>query len=122
MTIVRPATYAALAVLGAMTGVAGGLIQDGLFPGGLLLALAGSAALFYGGTLLTGTRLGAVVPVAVWLVTVLLLSSARPEGDFIFANGIGPYVYLLGGAMAGVMCATLPHVRPPGPAGARIGG
>jgi hypothetical protein len=120
MTVVRLLTYAALAVFGAMTAVAGGLLQDALFPGGLLLALAGSAALFYGGTLLTGTRLGAVVPAAVWLIGVLLLSSARPEGDFLFANGIGPYVYLLAGAMAGVICATLPHVRPPGQDGARF--
>jgi hypothetical protein len=122
MTAVRLASYAALAVLGTATGVAGGLIQDALFPGGLLLAVAGSAALFYGGTLLTGTRLGAVVPAVIWLVTVMLLSSARPEGDFLFANGIGPYAYLLGGAMAGVICATLTQVRPPRPDGARIGG
>jgi hypothetical protein len=119
---VRIVAYVVLAVLGVTVGVAGGLLQDAWFPGGLLLALAGSAALFYGGTLLTGTRLGAAVPAAVWLLTVMLLSSARPEGDFLFANGIGPYVYLLGGAMAGVICATLPQVRPPGPGSARIGG
>lgn len=104
--------YLALAVLGAAVGVAGGLLQDAWFPGGLLLALVGSAALFYGGTLLTGTRLGAVVPAGVWLVTVILLSFARPEGDFLFTNSIEPYVYLLGGSMAGVMCATLPQRAP----------
>lgn len=118
----KAVSYVVLAVLGAVVAVAGGLLHDALFPGGLLLSLAGSAALFYGGTLLTGTRLGALVPAAVWLATVLLLSSARPEGDFLFANGIAPYVYLLGGAMAGVMCATLPQVRSAGPASARIDG
>lgn len=121
MTVVRLVSYVVLAVLGMMTGVAGSLLQGALFPGGLLLALVGGAAVFYGGTLLTGTRLGAVVPAAGWLVTVVLLSSARPEGDFLFTNGIGPYAYLLGGAMAGVMCVTLPQMRPPGPGAARIG-
>ncbi|MDX2853169.1 MULTISPECIES: DUF6113 family protein [Streptomycetaceae] len=109
----RRAAYPVLAILGALVGVAGSLVQAAWFPGGLLLALAGSAALFHGGARLTGTRLGAVVPAAVWLITVMLLSSARPEGDFLFANGISPYVYLLGGAMAGVMSATLVQPRPP---------
>lgn len=116
----RAVSYVVLAVLGAAVAVAGGLLHDAWFPGGLLLSLAGGAALFYGGTLLTGTRLGALVPAGVWLVTVILLSSARPEGDFLFASGPAPYLYLLGGAMAGVMCATVPHVRSPGPRGTRI--
>lgn len=114
--------YAALAVLGAMVAVAGALLQDAWFPGGLLLALAAAGGLFYGGTQLTGSRLGAIVPAAVWLVTVILLSSPRPEGDFLFASGIAPYVYLLGGSMAGVMCATLPPASSSGHGGARIGG
>lgn len=110
----RRAVYPVLAVLGVLVAVAGSLVQAAWFPGGLLLALAGSVALFYGGARLTGTRLGAVVPAAVWLITVMLLSSARPEGDFLFANGISPYVYLLGGAMAGVMSATLVQPRSDG--------
>lgn len=122
VTFLSLLTYAALAVLGVVVAVAGSLVHDAWFPGGLLLALAGSAALFYGGTQLTGTRMGAVVPAVVWLVTVMLLSSARPEGDFLFANGIAPYVYLLVGAMSGVMCATLTPRRPSGPGSARIGG
>lgn len=113
------AAYPLLAVLGVAVGIAGALVQDAWFPGGLLLALAGSAALFWGGTRLTGDRVGAVVPAGLWLVTVLLLSSARPEGDFLFANGLAPYAYLLGGSMAGVMCATL---AAPGFAGDRTTG
>jgi hypothetical protein len=104
---VRYAAYALLAVLGVAVGIAGALVQDAWFPGGLLLALAGSAGLFWGGAKLTRNRVGAALPAGLWLATVLFLSSARPEGDFLFANGIAPYVYLLGGSMAGVMCATL---------------
>lgn len=38
------AVLAGLLVLGALVGVAGSLVQGGLFPGGLLLALLGAAA------------------------------------------------------------------------------
>jgi hypothetical protein len=119
---VKATSYAVLAVLGVLVGIAGGLVQDAWFPGGLLLALAASAALFYGGARLIGRPLGAVVPAAVWVVTVMLLSSPRPEGDFLFASGIGPYIYLLGGSMAGVMSATLPQLASTGGSEARIGG
>jgi hypothetical protein len=110
----RIACYVGLAVLALVVAVAGALIQAAWLPGGLLLALAGCVALFYGGTKLTGTRIGTVVPAAVWLISVVLLSTSRPEGDFLFAAGVGPYVYLLGGAMSAVICATLPQLPPAG--------
>lgn len=118
----RVVSYVALGVLAAPVGGAGALLQDAWFPGGLLLALAGVAGLFYGGVKLTGTRLGVVVPGAVWLVTVMMLSSARPEGDFLFAAGIGPYLYLLGGALSGVVCSLLPLLPSSGANAARLGG
>jgi hypothetical protein len=108
----RVACYVGLAVLGAVVALAGALLQGAWLPGGVLLALAGCVALFLGGTRLTGTRLGTVVPAAVWLLCVILLSTSRPEGDFLFAAGVGPYVYLLGGAFAAVICATLPQPLP----------
>ncbi|MBM9507743.1 hypothetical protein ITX44_24990 [Streptomyces sp. KK5PA1] len=110
----RLAAYAVLAVLAVVVAVAGALVQAGWFPGGLLLALAGCLALFYGGVKATGTRLGAVVPAGVWVVCVMLLSTSRPEGDFLFAAGVGPYIYLLGGAMGAVICATAPQLPPSG--------
>ncbi|WP_328915875.1 MULTISPECIES: DUF6113 family protein [unclassified Streptomyces] len=106
----RLLVYVLLAVLAVLVACAGALVQAGWFPGGLLLALAGCVALFYGGAKATGTRLGAVVPGVVWVIGVILLSSARPEGDFLFAAGVGPYIYLLGGAMSAVICATLPQL------------
>lgn len=106
----RVVAYLVLGLLAVVVAVAGALIQEGWFPGGLLLALAGCLALFYGGTLVTRTRLGAVVPAAVWLLCVILLSTSRPEGDFLFAAGVGPYIYLLGGAMGAVICATVPQL------------
>lgn len=121
-TVPRIVSYVVLGALAPLVGAAGALVQDGWFPGGLLLALAAVAGLFYGGVELTGTRLGVVVPGAVWLITVMLLSSSRPEGDFLFAAGIGPYIYLLGGAIAGVVCAILPQLPSSGVNDARLGG
>jgi hypothetical protein len=111
----RIAGYLGLAVLAVVVSVAGALVQAAWEPGGLLLALAGCVAVFYGGGKLTGTRLGTVVPAAVWLVCVILLSGARAEGDFLLAAGIGPYIYLLGGALGAVICATLPQLPSSGP-------
>ncbi len=118
---VRGAGYLLLAVFGVAVAAAGALVQNGWAPGGLLLALAGSAALFYGGGTLTRHRLGAAVPTVFWFVTVVYLTVSRPEGDFLFAAGIGPYIYLLGGMAAGVICATLPRYGSTTAPGARLG-
>jgi Family of unknown function (DUF6113) len=98
--------YIVLAVLGCLVASAGALVEESWFPGGLVLALLGAAGLFCGGRTLMKSRLGAVVPLVAWFLTVMYLSIPRPEGDFLFAAAIGPYVFLLGGLVAGVICAT----------------
>ncbi|WP_055492392.1 DUF6113 family protein [Streptomyces sp. TP-A0356] len=117
----RIAAYLGLFVLGAVVGVAGALVQSGWFPGGLLLALAGAAGLFLGGAQATGARAGAIAPAAGWMVAVVLLTSSRPEGDFLFGAGLGSYLFLLGGMGIAVICATLAQGRQPGGSGARLG-
>ncbi|MFG2450533.1 DUF6113 family protein [Streptomyces sp. M41(2017)] len=117
----RIAAYAGLFLLGAVVGAAGALVQPGWFPLGLLLALAGAAGLFLGGSRATGTRAGAVAPAAGWVLSVVLLTASRPEGDFLFGAGIGSYLFLLGGMAVAVMCATLGRGRQPGGSGARLG-
>lgn len=114
----RPArlgVYLLLAVLGVLTAAAGALVQSGWFPGGLLLALAGAVGLFWGGGKLCRTRVGAAAPGAGWVVTAFVLTSPRPEGDFVFGAGVGSYVFLLGGVLAAVMCATIALPAPPVP-------
>lgn len=117
----RLAACAGLFVLGALAGVAGALVQGGFFPAGLLLGLLGAAGVFYGGACAIGTRAGAVAPAAGWLVAVVLLTSTRPEGDFVFAAGLGSYGFLLGGMAVAVMCATLARPSQPGGSAARLG-
>ncbi|RST14705.1 hypothetical protein E2C00_27825 [Streptomyces sp. WAC05374] len=106
----RAAAYAGLAVLGAVVGLAGTLVQGAWFPGGLLLALAACVGLFYGGLRTTGTQLGVVAPGVGWLVAVVVASMGRPEGDQVFWGGVAELVYVLGGMAAAVMCATLPRL------------
>ncbi|MFE3635850.1 DUF6113 family protein [Streptomyces cellostaticus] len=101
------AAYAGLLVLGAVVGLAGALVQGAWFPGGLLLALAGAAGLFLGGAYALRGRGGAVAPVTGWIVAVILLTTSRPEGDFLFSAGLGSYLFLFGGMAVAVICATL---------------
>lgn len=117
----RIAAYLGLLVLGAVVGTAGALVQGGWFPGGLILALVASAGLFYGGLTATGTSFGVGAPAAGWLIAVILLSLGRPEGDGVFAAGLGPVVYLLGGAVVAVMCATMSRSPQPASQSGRLG-
>lgn len=116
----RLAAYVGLLLLGAVTGIAGALVQAGWFPGGLLLALAGAAGLFVGGARAADSRAGAVAPAAGWMIAVVLLTSGRPEGDFMFGAGGGSYLFLLGGMALAVICATIGIGRQPIGGGARL--
>ncbi|MEU9121419.1 DUF6113 family protein [Streptomyces sp. NPDC048506] len=119
----RIATYVLLLIAGVLVAFGGTLVQAAWFPGGLVLALGGVAGLFYGGARATGTTAGALVPGASWLVTVfLLLSDVRPEGDFLFGPGVGSYLFLLGGILVAVICATAAQVRTAGARYGRVGG
>ncbi|AUG79511.1 hypothetical protein CFP65_4789 [Kitasatospora sp. MMS16-BH015] len=104
----RIALYTLFFLLGAAASLAGCFVQSLWTPGGLLLALAGTWAVFYGGLRATGTKLGAGAPLAGWFAVLLVLMSPRPEGDFVLAAGLTSYGYLFLGAVGGVICATLP--------------
>ncbi|MGW3289059.1 DUF6113 family protein [Streptomyces sp. NPDC001002] len=117
----RALLYLGLFVLGAVVGGAGALVQSGWFPGGLLLALVGEAGLCLGGGWAIGGRGGAIAPAAGWMISVILLTASRPEGDFLFAAGGGSYLFLLGGMAVAVICATLGQGRQPGARDVRLG-
>ncbi|MFD7071281.1 DUF6113 family protein [Streptomyces sp. NPDC059913] len=117
----RIAAYAGLAVLGALVGIAGTLVQAAWFPGGLLLALLGAAGLFLGGRLVFGTQLGALAPAAGWLISIFVLLGGRPEGDYVFGDELGLGLFLLGGMAVAVICATMSRVPRPGAGSVRSG-
>jgi hypothetical protein len=117
----RIAAYVSLAVLGALVGIAGSLVQGAWFPGGLVLALLAAVGLFYGSLRATGTQLGVVAPAVGWLAAIVVLSIGRPEGDGAFSAGIGPLVYMLGGMAVAVMCATMSRPAQPGGGPGRLG-
>ncbi|MBD0419274.1 hypothetical protein H0H10_08820 [Streptomyces sp. TRM S81-3] len=117
----RAVLYVGLFVLGAVIGAAGALVQPAWFPGGLLLALAAEAGLCVGAGRAVGRRGGSVAPAAGWALAVVLLTTSRPEGDFVFAAGSGSYLFLLGGIAVAVMCATLTPVRQPDDDPVRLG-
>nr|WP_314622356.1 DUF6113 family protein [Streptomyces sp. DSM 40976] len=104
-----------MVALGALVGTAGALVQAAWFPGGLLLGLLATAAVFYGGLRATGTQVGVVVAGCGWLLAVILLSFGRPEGDGVFGGGAGDLLFLFGGMAVAVICATLPRLPRPTP-------
>jgi ferredoxin-NADP reductase len=61
-----------------------------------------------------------VAPALGWGLAVVLLTTSRPEGDFLFAAGAGSYLFLLGGIAVAVICATLAPVRQPDGGSARL--
>lgn len=117
----RIAALLGLAVLGAVVGIAGALVQPAWFPGGLLLALLAAAGLFYGGRCLMGTQPGALAPAAGWLISVVVLLGGRPEGDYVFGDELGLALFILGGMAVAVICATMSRSPQPGADSGRPG-
>ncbi|MER6623584.1 MULTISPECIES: DUF6113 family protein [unclassified Streptomyces] len=110
-----------LFLLGAVVGAAGALVQPAWFPGGLLLALAAEAGLVLGATRALRSRAGGAWAAGGWMLVVVLLTTSRPEGDFLFAAGGGSYLFLLGGIAMAVICATLVSGRQPDGPPVRLG-
>ncbi|PYC72116.1 hypothetical protein C7C46_26125 [Streptomyces tateyamensis] len=108
----RGVWYLVFLVLGLLAGVCGSFVQALWDPFGLLLALAGCAAVFYGGLRAAGTKLGAGAGLIGWFVTTIVLAAPRPEGDFVLSSQAASYLYLIGGLTLGVVCASLPTRSP----------
>lgn len=120
VTLGRVLAYLAAVLLGALVGVAGSLVQAAWPPGGTLLALAAVGALCYGAGVATRGRGGGFAAGGGWLLAVIAVSLNRPEGDFVFASGLGPQLFLFGGMLTAVMCTTLPRLVPAAEAPSRL--
>ncbi|MFV2119717.1 DUF6113 family protein [Streptomyces sp. Act-28] len=102
----RAVVHAVLVLLGLLVGLAGALVQAGWLPGGLLLALLATGALFHGGARAAGGQSGVISSGAGWLAAVVAVGLGRGEGDKIFWGGLVDLVFVLGSMMLAVMCAT----------------
>ncbi|HET6857544.1 MAG TPA: DUF6113 family protein [Streptomyces sp.] len=120
-TPARLAAYLLLVVLGAVVGAAGVLVHAAWSPGGLLLALLASTALFYGAMHAMGTKAGVGSAATGWIVSIVLLTLSRPEGDLLIGGSTVSYFYMLGGMALAVMCATVLELPQPGGRTARLG-
>ncbi|MFW6723112.1 DUF6113 family protein [Streptomyces sp. MAR4 CNY-716] len=110
ITMGRVLTYLAALVLGALVGIAGSLVQAAWSPGGLLLALAALGGLCYGAGVATGGRGAGFSAGGGWFLAVIVVSLNRPEGDVVFASGLGPQLFVFGGMVTAVICTTLPQL------------
>ncbi|MEU6967941.1 DUF6113 family protein [Kitasatospora aureofaciens] len=106
--LARIAAYVLFFLLGVVVSVCGSFVQALWPPVGVLLALAATAATFYAGLRVTGTRLGAAVPAAGWFLAMVLLMVPRPEGDNVLWSNATSLAWLFVGSILGVICATLP--------------
>ncbi|MFJ8433799.1 DUF6113 family protein [Kitasatospora sp. NPDC094019] len=106
--LARIAAYVLFFLLGIAVSVCGAFVQALWPPVGVLLALAATAATFYGGLRVTGTRLGAGIPAAGWFLALLLVMVPRPEGDNVLWTNATSLCWLFVGSILGVICATLP--------------
>ncbi|WP_327680370.1 DUF6113 family protein [Kitasatospora sp. NBC_00458] len=104
----RITAYVLFFPLGVAVSVCGAFVQALWPPVGILLALAATAATFYAGLRVTGTRLGAAVPAAGWFLALMLLMVPRPEGDNVLWTNATSLAWLFVGSILGVICATLP--------------
>ncbi|MFB6891888.1 DUF6113 family protein [Kitasatospora sp. NPDC056327] len=104
----RIAAYVLFFLLGILVSVCGAFVQALWPPVGVLLALAATAATFYAGLRVTGTRIGAAAPAAGWFLALLLVMVPRPEGDNVLWTNATSLAWLFAGSILGVICATLP--------------
>ncbi len=129
----RVATYVVLLLLGALLGVWGAFLVPlhvgPLLGSSVVIAVVGNLAVGLLGAAGTGSRLGAALPAAGWLVTVLLLGTSRPEGDLVIPGKlqtdpgvatVGTLFVLLGGIAAalavgiGPLASRRRFTMPPG--------
>jgi len=117
---VRVVTLLLLIELGVLVGGVGAFVHNvratvgGLdVPCGLVAALCGSVGLFVLARRVLASRVGVAAAGAAWLVTALLGSVKRPEGDLVIANTVVGYIYLWGGAILAAVAVTLPTATLP---------
>jgi hypothetical protein len=94
-----------LVALGFLVGAGGSFLQArtvglGLrWPVGAVFAVVVLGAVAFSAGLVTRSRLGLGMVTVGWVISVLVLTAARPEGDVIIAADLPGYGYLFGGVV-----------------------
>lgn len=99
-----------LAVLGVVLGVVESFVHP-LRVFGVPVGVVAAVVVNFGVVHLVGrgarSRLYALVPGVGWLLTVVVLSIGRPEGDFVVPGTWVGYAYLIGGTIGAVLGVVL---------------
>jgi hypothetical protein len=104
-----------LALLGFVVGSGGAFLQEGTirlglrWPVGAAFSVLVLGACAFSAGLVIRSRLGIGMVTIGWVISVLLFTSGRPEGDVIVAADVEGYGYLLGGMFVLAALATLPY-------------
>jgi hypothetical protein len=110
-----------LVALGFVIGAGGSFLQArtlGLgvrWPFGALFAVLVLAAVGFSAGLLARSRLGLGMVAAGWVISVLVFTAGRPEGDVIIAADVPGYLYLFGGVAALGVVSVVPFGALPEP-------
>lgn len=110
-----------LVALGFLVGAGGSFLQArtlGLgvrWPIGALFAVLVLAAVGFSAGLVARSRLGLGMVAAGWVISVLVFTAGRPEGDVIIAADLPGYLYLFGGVAALGVVSAVPFAALPDP-------
>lgn len=109
-----------LVVVFAALGVVLGVLESFSYPwlvAGVPVGIIGAAVANLLAAQLAGrgtrSRPYAMVPGVVWLLTAIVLSVQRPEGDFVVLSGWLGYGYLLAGTVGAAVGIVLTPARAP---------
>lgn len=116
-SFVSGAAYTMLAALGLVLGVVGAFNYSwslGDFPAAAIGLAAANFGVMWLAGLGMGGKAGAAVPWGTWTAAVILLSSARSEGDLVITGDATGYLFLLGGMASGglAIAVTRSHRAP----------
>lgn len=110
----RRATYLVLGFIGVELGLIGAFLALQVLhlfgvavPVGPVVAVVANVTTGLWAVRLTGNRSAAAAPAVGWLISVLLLSSSRSEGDIVITNSGRCVAFLLLGAAAWVVAAVI---------------
>ena len=100
-----------LGVYGVLLVPAGPRVGGTLLSVGLALAVVGNTALAVFVRWLTGTRMGALIPLVGWTPVVGLMGSSRVEGDLLLRSTATGYLFLALGVLMPIVVAVLGRAR-----------